>query len=291
MTSNYFENSKPIITYYGGKQRIAKKIVNVIKTIPHKVYAEPFAGGLAVLFKKGVPYIRNQSNYIEAINDTDSRLINLYKILQDEENRKLFLSKLKYTPYSESEHILSKQILKDRHQYPSIDLAWAYYVNIQQGFASQLNSGWGRGKTINNASVWNNKKDVLDPILDRFRSVQIACCDALKFIKHYDSDQTLFYLDPPYPGTNQSHYSGYTQVDFEKLIDLLKCIKGNFILSGYHNRSVPNTWEEIKIEASMSAARDKTVNRSRTEILWVKRSGESEGKRRSPLQLQLPLNI
>jgi DNA modification methylase len=35
---------KPIISYYGGKQRIASRIVDVLRTIPHTVYVEPFAG-------------------------------------------------------------------------------------------------------------------------------------------------------------------------------------------------------------------------------------------------------
>lgn len=41
---------KTPISYYGGKARIASAIVPHIMAIPHTVYAEPFAGGLAVLY-------------------------------------------------------------------------------------------------------------------------------------------------------------------------------------------------------------------------------------------------
>ncbi len=34
------------VTYYGGKQRLAKKIVSMFP--PHKIYCEPFLGGGAV---------------------------------------------------------------------------------------------------------------------------------------------------------------------------------------------------------------------------------------------------
>lgn len=46
-----------MISYYGGKQRLASKIIQYIP--PHTVYVEPFCGGCAVMFKKGLPEIKN----------------------------------------------------------------------------------------------------------------------------------------------------------------------------------------------------------------------------------------
>ncbi|QSH99083.1 DNA adenine methylase [Treponema phagedenis] len=41
---------KTPISYYGGKQQLAKKIVSLIPE--HKIYCEPFCGGAAILFAK-----------------------------------------------------------------------------------------------------------------------------------------------------------------------------------------------------------------------------------------------
>lgn len=59
---------KPPFSYYGGKQRIASKIVPLLP--PHTVYVEPFAGGAAVFFEKGRPETGNKSAYREVLNNT-----------------------------------------------------------------------------------------------------------------------------------------------------------------------------------------------------------------------------
>ena len=41
---------KTPISYYGGKQQLASKIVSLLPE--HKIYCEPFIGGAAVLFAK-----------------------------------------------------------------------------------------------------------------------------------------------------------------------------------------------------------------------------------------------
>ena len=54
------------ITYYGGKQTLAPTIVQMFPA--HRVYCEPFFGGGAVFFAK-------PKSYLEAINDTNERLV------------------------------------------------------------------------------------------------------------------------------------------------------------------------------------------------------------------------
>lgn len=60
---------KTPISYYGGKQTLAERIVSMIPA--HNLYCEPFVGGAAVFFSKP------QSN-LEVINDTNKELINFY---------------------------------------------------------------------------------------------------------------------------------------------------------------------------------------------------------------------
>jgi DNA adenine methylase len=259
---------KPILSYYGGKQRIASRIVEVIRTIPHAVYAEPFAGGAAVLFAKGRPHTANTGHHREAINDVDERIINLYRVCQEQETELLHL--LKYTPYSQSEYRKASAILKGEVEATDLWRGWATVVGIRQSFAKMMFGGWGVSVVSqNNAMGWATYLDALPDILARFRGVYVACEDALRFIERWDSPDTLFYCDPPYPGTYQGHYAGYTLDDWQRLCAVLDACKGSYILSNYPQEIEPQTAQQrIELDAVMCAAKD-VRGEKRTEVLWV----------------------
>jgi DNA adenine methylase len=259
---------KPILSYYGGKQRIASRIVEVIRTIPHAVYAEPFAGGAAVLFAKGRPHTTNTAHYHEVINDVDERIVTLYRVCQEQEGELLHL--LKYTPYSQAEYRKASAILKGEAEATDLRRAWATVVGIRQGFAKKMLGGWGTGVTTpNHAMGWANYLDALPDILARFRGVYVACEDALRFIERWDSPDTLFYCDPPYPNTCQAHYAGYTLDDWQRLCAVLDACQGSYILSNYPQEIEPQTAQQrIELDAVMSAAKD-VRGEKRTEVLWV----------------------
>lgn len=265
---------KPPISYYGGKQRMSSKIVPLIPR--HTVYVEPFAGGAAVFFAKPWPKVTNTNHYREVLNDKDKRIINFYQQLRD--NGQALCDKLALTPYSEAEH----KTAKDLDCEDKLEAARRYYVNVQQSFSNVLNSGWRRQIfSRNSATTWANKVNQLPDYIDRMASVYIASDDALKIIKQWDSPQTFFYCDPPYPRADQGHYNGYTIADFQALIDTLKNVQGSFILSNYDQpqATIPEDWERFEFEAQASSRgrggydRSKKMdesdqNRKRTEVVW-----------------------
>jgi DNA adenine methylase len=265
---------KPPISYYGGKQRMSPKIVPLIPQ--HTVYVEPFAGGAAVFFAKPWPQVTNTHYYREVLNDKDQRIINFYQQLRD--NGQALCDKLALTLCSEAEHKLSKDLdCEDK-----LEAARRYYINSQQSFSNRLNGGWRRGVYgRNSAATWANKVNQLPEYIDRMASVFIACDDALKIIRQWDSPQTFFYCDPPYPDSEQGHYAGYTIADFQALVDTLKDVQGSFILSNYDqpDASIPADWERFEFEATASSGRrvgydrskkmdESDQNRKRTEVVW-----------------------
>ena len=264
---------KPPFSYYGGKQRIVSRI---IPHIPHHaVYAEPFCGGATVLFAKKDLRTNSQSDYIEAINDTNSLVYNFFTVLRDRFDELNHL--VGHSLYSQEEH-------GKACAYSGDDPLWRayyFYLNISQSFANQLNGGWGTsliGKS--GAESYKNRNGRLKACADRLQKVHIANEDALRFIDRWDSPQTFFYCDPPYPNTNQGHYGGYTQADFERLLLKLDGCEGSFILSCYSNDAVPKEWKRIDIKAVTSSGnvRNGGHRDERTECIWIREAKEPPRK-------------
>ena len=165
--------------------------------------------------------------------------------------------------------------------HSNLDLAWAYYVNIQQSFANELNKGWERTRKTparNRGATWANQTTRLEELFYRFEKVTISCTDALTVIQQRDSETAFFYCDPPYPNTDQGYYEGYTTKDFQELIDLLATIKGKFILSNYPQPEnfFPDSWVRKDIETSSTAARKIEARGKRTEALWMNFNPEQQ---------------
>lgn len=258
---------KPAFSYYGGKQRIVSKIIPHIPQ--HTVFVEPFCGGATVFFAKPWPNVGNTGHYREVINDTNGDVVNFFRVLQDPDTANELIRRLSFTPYSHEEHRRAKNITTD----DPVERAWAFYVNVQMSFANQPGCGWGFNKCgRNSAGGWLNRHKLGDYV-QRMDGVFIENVPALDCIRKWDSPQTFFYCDPPYPKTNQGHYGGYTAQDFQDLVDTLDQCDGSFILSNYHQpeATIPDDWQVVEIETRMSAAHAKDGTRGkRTEVLWIR---------------------
>lgn len=255
---------KPPFSYYGGKQRLASKIVKLIPK--HTVYVEQFCGGAAVYFAKPPAIPTNADHYREVLNDTNKMIYTFFTVLRD---RGHDLKKMiDYSLYSQLEYKLSKELCYSEDE---IEKAYYFWININQSFINNLNNGWGTGTYGRNLSEsFYNRKKLIPSALERIQKSHISCEDALKCIKRWDSPHTFFYCDPPYPDTRQGHYEGYTQQDFERLIETLDNSEGSFLLSCYQNDCVPKDWEKFEFSTFNSSSNPaKGGHRdSRTECVW-----------------------
>lgn len=272
---------KSLISYYGGKSRIASRIVEEINQIHHSAYVEPYAGGASVLFAKPRRHVKNAQHYREVINDISNELVTLYRVAV--EQPETLALKLEATLYSQSDHKKAAQILKDSASYDDLTIAWAYFVSANCSFSHQVGAGWSVSvASENSAFTWHGRILRLRQTLERLQSVHVSCEDALNCVDRWDSPHTLFYLDPPYPGANQGHYKGFTVEDWIALCDKLDTIQGSYILSNYSQDCEPKSAQQKKeIVAAMSAGGNTRLDRSgepisrgeesdRVECLWIK---------------------
>lgn len=118
-----------------------------------------------------------------------------------------------------------------------VELAWCVWLTCNLGYGGSPSGGWKweNGSSGSHVGIVmdNYRISFTDKIYERLKYVQISCRDALKVIKQRDTEDTFFFLDPPYPGCVQKHYAGYGFEEFEKLLQLLSTIKGKFMLCNF----------------------------------------------------------
>jgi len=256
-----FEPMTPPISYYGGKQRMAK---NIIPLIPqHTVYVEPFCGGATILFKKPWPNVSSTGHYREVINDLDSNLIHFFKTLRD--NGEELCKFLELTPFSEQ--INKEYKSKNFHKLGDLERAAAYWYNITSSFSYKRDSGFRKSFfSTNESMIYLRKVDRLCNYLERIRETTIMNSSALDVIKKWDSPQTFFYCDPPYPNTDQDGYNHkYTVQDFQELVDTLESCQGSFLLSCYEldEINIPKSWEKFQFKATNASKGSVNVDRTK----------------------------
>lgn len=245
------------ITYYGGKQKMCQMILELIPE--HTLYCEPFCGGAAVFFGK-------KKSKVEVLNDTNKELINFYKVVQND-----FVSlekEIRITLHSRTMHSDAYAIYQNPHLFNEIKRAWALWVLANQSHTSIIGNSWGYERQTNKISLktQNKKEAFTEDLAIRMQNVQIECADACYIIQSRDFEDAFHYVDPPYVGACQGHYDGYTDMDFDKLLDTLSKIKGKFLLSSYPNENLNKyvkefKWhlKEIEMNCSASSLRKKKI--------------------------------
>jgi DNA adenine methylase len=252
---------KTPISYYGGKQRLLKYILPLIPT--HTLYAEPFTGGAAVFFAK-------EPADIEVLNDTNNSLITFYRIAQTR-FRKL-QRRVEQTLHSRIEHKKAQAIYKYPEFFSDIDIAWAIWYLVSTSFASTIGTGMSLDKSKQTVTrkLSVKREHFTKEIAKRLEHVHIENIDACKLIQSRDMPHTFFYCDPPYFNADMGHYKGYTEADFEQLLQTLSKIKGKFLLSSYPSELLnkyiqQNKWYTKAIDQPCSIGVGK--HKIKTEIL------------------------
>lgn len=130
---------------------------------------------------------------------------------------------------------------------PDIDLAFKYAILLRHSFSGLSNEK--AGYSYSPASYKEGKKcpkpksQLLRKLFDDDKMLEklsnVTTFEYLDFEEHiakYDSPTTLFYIDPPYSGTENKYYRGdkhFGKEGHERLAKVLNNIQGKFILSYY----------------------------------------------------------
>ncbi len=217
------QNTQPPAAWIGGKRQLASRLVTMLNAIPHVTYAEPFVGMGGVFFR------RSKAPRSEVINDRNGEVVNLFRILQ--RHYPQFMDTLKFQITSRREFDRLKAC--DPATLTDLERA-ARFLYLQKlafgGKVAGQNFGVVRGETAR--FNLNRLAPLLEDVHERLSGVVIENLDWLAFIDRYDRPNTLFYLDPPYFGSEDDYGKAlFDRGQFQAMADRLSRLQGRFILS------------------------------------------------------------
>jgi DNA adenine methylase len=250
---------KTPISYYGGKQTMLKHLLELMPE--HTIYCEPFFGGGALFFAK-------PKSEVEIINDSNGEVVNFFRVVKTKFSE--LQKEIKATLHSRELYKKAMVVYEHPEMFSDVRRAWAFWTLTNQGFASMIGS-WGFGKTNSKEKAIAHKRENFTSLYaNRLKMAQIESNDALKVIARADSKDTFFYVDPPYIGSDMGHYAGYTEADYEKLLEALSKVKGRFLLSSYPSPVLSrfikkHKWHLKRVEKAVAVT--KHTDKKKTEML------------------------
>lgn len=274
-----------LVRWAGGK---ARQLNDLLPFIPDgKVYVEPFGGGASVLLN------RHRSE-IEVYNDLDSSLVNLFTVVRDDALFDEFAARLGWVAYARETFLDSLAFEQERD---AVLAAVKFYTVLNQSISGKRLAGkhdWARAKSDNLAERWAIRQDKLGQIHDRLRYVQIECRDALDILSEWDSDDTVFYCDPPYvldTRKKQKYYAVEPGDEYHKeLVGALRSVRGSVVLSGYvhpiYDKLGDDGWvmDSYRQYAMMTVHDEGALRDRRLEVVWRNRRAVEVG-----VKVPLPL--
>jgi len=216
----------------GGKSKILKKI---LPTIPkHTSYAEPFTGGGAVFWNK------NKVG-LNVLNDIDPEIAHAYKFIRDITRQQI--EKLKKFDWTDNKKMFF--YMKDKF-VPKNDEEkfYKFLYTIKTSYGLTRNT-YGF-KKITKEYIYGYLER-LPKLSERLSGVKVFSTDYKKIIEKFDSPNTFFFIDPPYPEEWGFKTVAFGEKQYQIMHDLLKGVKGKFCLTTNIRPWITNMFKDFNM--------------------------------------------
>jgi DNA adenine methylase len=231
----------PAAGYIGGKRNLAKRVCALIDATPHTSYAEPFVGMGGIFLR------RTRRPRAEAINDISGDVVGLFRCLAEHYPYLVDMLRFRVTSRAEFQRLLAvaPETLTD------LQRAVRFLYLQRLAFGGKVS---GRNFGVDAAAPARFDVGKLEPMLadihDRLQSVVIERLPYGDFIRRYDRDGALFYLDPPYWACETDYGPDvFAREDFAALAAQLAGIRGKFLMSLNDTDGVRETFAAFEVQA------------------------------------------
>ena len=214
----------------GGKSRLKKIVIGHFpKDYEKMTYVEPFFGAGSVFYYK-------EPSAKEVINDIDKNMFLLMKGFKKFDGDQI--SKDINGKYSKAKFIQLRDDFKPKNEY-------AKFIRVllltRLSFFGKMTSYSYLHQDSGINSNFGDKFNI------RLKNTIILNRDYKDVIKKYDSSNTFFYLDPPYSMSEDAKYYDGQSIKMSELYDLVKNIKGKFLISYDDDKEAKDLFKNFKI--------------------------------------------
>lgn len=215
---------RPIFCRVGGKMPIVKTLLGYVPT-DIATYVEPFAGGASLYW--------NVSFQKAVLNDVDKKLMGAYRALKrsspNPEAYPIFntipeIQRFVNSPATSPEAIVMKNIYAGCNVFGSI-----------QKEKPRILKDADQARKLKNLDLYQEKLKRTTLLSQDYRTV----------VKRYNNPSTFFFFDPPYERSKGLYKDSV--IDYEEMRDLLKQIKGKFILTMNSSPEIRRLFSDFNI--------------------------------------------
>ncbi|WP_302083119.1 DNA adenine methylase [Salinibaculum rarum] len=211
-------NTQTVFPYPGGKGDHVDWILDHLPD--HRCYVEPFAGSAAVLVNK-------EPSPSEVINDANGDVTTFFRVLRDQPDA--LIEWLHRVPYARSLYEdWATTWMDGERPNDDIEHAGRFYVLRQMQMMGKLNSvaGLKTGAKYPASRTFHNARQQLKQFAERFQEVTIENRDWHDILDNYDTENSIFYCDPPYVDQEDTYGIAFNQERFARAISNIdgKCL-------------------------------------------------------------------
>jgi len=213
--------ANPPAAYLGGKRNLARRLVALIETIPHRAYIEPFVGMGGVFLRRPRPAA------VEVINDLSGDVANLFRIVR--RHYEPLVAELRDLHASRCEFERQRRV--DPTTLTDIERAVRFLYLQRLAFGGRVEGRtFGVRRDQSSRIQLSHLRAELRALSRRLEPVTIEQLPWSDIVRRYDGPGALFYLDPPYDET-EGYGVDFGRDDYVRMAEQLAGIRGSFVLS------------------------------------------------------------
>lgn len=218
----------------------------MISQVDHGCYVEPCVGMGGVFFR------RPTRAKAEVINDANEDVITLFRSTAEHPDE--LIRHVARLLHSRAE--FERMALVPANTLTDIQRAARFILLQAVSFGGKVVSRSFGYSTLDRGRMHADRLiERLKLIHKRLQGVVIEKLDLFDCLQRYDRPHTLFYIDPPYIGTEGYYGTGWCRDDFTRLAEALHRLRGRFILSINdcpEARHLFGAWHSIPLAVSWS---------------------------------------